>query len=475
MKKIVLILLFALIELSKSCFCQELPGFNLSNNMSIYRATFNPSAIVGTKYKAHVNVVTINSTINGRYFKYFTSDALLHGIKAPYTTSELYGKSKVIASYTQGDINMATELRGPSFYYSISPRIAIGFQCRMRGFEQGFGFAEALRYAYFWRLDDDYYIKPAAGAGSAFLLNQHSFFETGLTLAGVLIDTDAVRLKIGASAKRLSGARSVFWKGSFDRYQIVAKPNTNPTEFNLELTNLQYSYGYSQPTKENFEASDLFSNSYGSGWAWDAGLTVEIGRARDPRPHRANYALRLGAALTDAGAIQYATGGRAVKSVSSAKFIVDQTRLEALINNAPKTLDTWAANAPKTTFGRETQLPKNLNIDADLQVLKTFFVNVSYTKSTRQSFSETDIRQPQTLTITPRFEDADAEFSMPVSWIEGNDAPSVGLALRVGPAFIGFSNFSGMLGIHSPRGTMACLGVNVFHFQKKKEKQLTQK
>ena len=136
---------------------------------------------------------------------------------------------------------------------------------------------------------------------------------------------------------------------------------------------------------------------------------------------------------------------------------------------------TWAANAPKTTFGRETQLPKNLNIDADLQVLKTFFVNVSYTKSTRQSFSETDIRQPQTLTITPRFEDADAEFSMPVSWIEGNDAPSVGLALRVGPAFIGFSNFSGMLGIHSPRGTMACLGVNVFHFQKKKEKQLTQK
>lgn len=87
----------------------------------------------------------------------------------------------------------------------------------------------------------------------------------------------------------------------------------------------------------------------------------------------------------------------------------------------------------------------------------------------RQAFSETDIRQPQVLTITPRFEDADTEFSMPVSWVEGNDAPSVGLALRVGPAFIGFSNFSGMLGIAPPRGTMAYLGINVFHFQKKRD------
>ena len=469
MKKRAINLLIALFCFLQLAHGQELVGFNVSNNMSIYRATFNPSAIVGTKYKAHVNVVTVNATINGRYFKYFTSDALLHGIKAPYTTSELYGKSKVIASFTQLDMNLTTELRGPSFYYSVSPRFAVGFQTRMRGFEQGYGFPEAVRYAYFWRLDDDYYIKPTAGAGSSFLLNQHSFFEMGLILAGTLVDTDPIRLKIGASIKRLSGARSAYWKGSFDRFQIVAKPNTNPTEFNLELSNLQYGYGYSQATNERFGAGDLLSNNYGSGWAIDAGLTVELGRARDPRPHRANYALRLGAALTDVGKILYPQSGRAVKTVSSPKFVVDQARLEALINNAPKTLDTWAGNAPKTTFGATTNLPQNLNIDADLQVLKTFFINASFTKSMRQTFSETDIRQPQVLTITPRFEDADAEFSMPVSWVEGNDAPSVGLALRVGPAFIGFSNFSGMLGIAPPRGTMAYLGINVFHFQKKRD------
>ena len=67
--------------------------------------------------------------------------------------------------------------------------------------------------------------------------------------------------------------------------------------------------GYTQPVQA-FSLGSLFSSDYGSGAAVDLGATIEIGRIRQHAEHQANYIDRIGVALTDAGKLTYAEGGK---------------------------------------------------------------------------------------------------------------------------------------------------------------------
>jgi hypothetical protein len=100
---------------------------------------------------------------------------------------------------------------------------------------------------------------------------------------------------------------------------------------------------------------------------------------------------------------------------------------------------------------------------------KSFFLNATLIKPTQSGSLPTTIYQPQILTLTPRFEDADAEFTLPISWIEGNKSPTVGLSVRFGPIFLGFSNFTGITKMYGPKGSFAYFGVQFWKMRKDKE------
>lgn len=458
---------FALMSAS-SLHAQEFLGQHSSNYAGINRATFNPSAIAGTRYRYHINLLSFNTTVNNRYFKYFRSDALFHPFRNAYAESDMYGKSKLTGTLTQGDnVNVLAELRTPSGYVGVGKNnwLVVGFQTRLRGFVQGSGVPSALFDAYKYRLDDGL-TTASTGSFSNFTMNQHSFFETGLTVAAMPLRLDGlIRVKVGATLKRLSGARNVFLTIKNANYQV--KP-LNADEYVMELGNVSYEYGYTHPV-QSFSLGSLFSSDYGSGTAIDLGATVEIGRIRQHAENQANYIARIGVALTDAGQISYPSTGKQYSGTLS-KLTINQNQLIDIGNNSVKGLETILGTAKPATYASSTALPRTLNIDADVQLAKSFFVNATWIKPTNVGALPTHLAQPQVFSLTPRFEGEDVEFTLPVTWWEGNDKPTIGFSVRFGPAYIGFSNFGGLASkAVQPRGSLAYFGIQLWGLNDKKK------
>ena len=458
---------FALMGAS-SLHAQEFMGQHTSNYAGINRATFNPAVIAGTRYRYHINLVSFSTTLNNRYFKYFRSDALFYPFRNAYAESDMYGKSKLTGTFTGGEsVNVLAEFRPPSGYVGVGKNnwLVVGFQTRLRGFVQGSGVPSAIFDAYKYRLDDGL-TKASAGSFTNFTMNQHSFFETGLTVAVMPLRLDRlIRVKVGATIKRLSGARNVFLTIKNANYQV--KP-LNANDYVMELGNVSYEYGYTQPVQA-FRLGSLFSSNYGSGTAIDLGATVEIGRILQHAENQANYIARIGVALTDEGQISYPSGGKQYSGTLS-KLTISQNQLIDIGNNSVKGLETILGTAKPATYASSTTLPRTLNIDADLQLAKSFFINSTWIKPTNVGSLPANLAQPRVFSLTPRFEGEDVEFTLPVTWWEGNDKPTIGFSVRFGPAYIGFSNFGGLVSkAVQPRGSLAYFGIQLWRINDKKD------
>lgn len=445
---------------------QPFLGQHSSNYAGINRASFNPSSIAGTRYRYHINLISFNATVNNRYFKYFRSDALFHPFRNAYTENDMYGKSKLTGTLTQGEnVNVLAELRTPSGYVGFGKNnwLVVGFQTRLRGFVQGSGVPSVVFDIYKNRLDDGL-TTASSGSFQNFTMNQHSFFETGLTFAAMPLRIEGlIRVKVGATIKRLSGARNVYLNVKSANYQV--RP-LNQDEYVLDLSNLSYEYGYTQPVQA-FSVGNLFSSDYGSGTAVDIGATVELGRIRQHSQDRANYIARIGVALTDAGKIVYPNTGKQYSGTLN-KLTINQNQIIAIGDNSVKNLEATLGKPNPKTYGYETQLPSTLNLDADVQLAKSFFVNATWIKPTNTGALPTYLYQPQIFSLTPRFEAEDVELSLPISWLEGNQNPTYGFSVRFGPAYIGFSNFGGLAKRSvQPRGSMAYFGIQLWKLNAK--------
>jgi hypothetical protein len=460
--KFILAFSFFVFRFSLIAQAQQMLGLHSGNHASIYRATFNPSAVAGSKYKWHINAVAFNTTINNRYFSYFRTDALFYPIKAPYTSSELYGKSKLTGSFTAGsNANIETDLRLPSVYFDVTKWLTLGVSGRFRGFVQGSELPAIMSDVYTKRLDFGNLL-ASSGSFKNFAMSQQTFLETGLTIAALAVDLpEIIRVKLGASVKRLSAGRNVYLKINSANYAIRVLDKENAA---FDLTNINYEYGLTN-TVQSFDLNKLFSDGYGAGWSYDLGATIELGQIKNYADYRANYIARIGVALTDAGNISYPSGGK-IYSGTLAKTTLNQDNIVALGDNTTKALQAILPATNAKNYTLTTQLPTTLNLDLDLHLAKSFFLNATLIKPTQTGTLPTTIQQPQIFSITPRFEDADAEFTLPISWIEGNTSPTVGMSARFGPIFIGFSNLSGMLKIHEPRGTFLYFGLQFWKMRK---------
>ncbi|MFN4146849.1 MAG: DUF5723 family protein [Runella sp.] len=464
-KKILLVFLFLIFGASL-LEAQDFLGQHSSNYAGINRATFNPSAIAGTRYRFHVNLVSFNASVTNRYFKFFRSDALFHPFRHAYTDHELYGKSKLTGTLTQGsNVHLISELRLPSGYVGLGKNnwLVVGFQSRMRGFVQGNDVPSVVKDVYTKRLDFGQ-LSTSSGRFSDMVLNQLSFFETALTFAAMPLRLEGIgRVKVGATIKRLSGARNVFLHVKNTNYQVRL---LNQEDAVFDLSNLNYEYGYTQPVQP-FSIGSLFSGDYGSGTALDLGATVELGRIRQHSQDRANYIVRLGAALTDVGEINYPDAAQRFSGTRS-RLTLNQEEIIKLGDNSAQQLQNLLGKSNPQQYGYKTVLPANLNVDLDVQFARSFFVNATWIKPTQTGRLPEIVYQPEVFTLTSRFEGEDVEFTLPISWIEGNASPTIGFSVRLGPGFIGFSNFGGLASRQvQPRGTVAYLGFQLWRLNHK--------
>lgn len=428
-----------------SLSAQQFPGLSVSNYGGLFRVNQNPSTLGGTPYKYQVKAATLGSSLNNRYFIFFGSSALLYPLKTPHTSSELYGQSRTMGSLSSADlIHLQSELRLPSVLFSIGKWQGVAFQLRSRGFVQGRGIPRPIRQAYFKRLDRPFEGERQQDWGN-FSLMQQSFSEASASYGLQLLDLKAHKLRIGGTVKYLFGARVNYLEGTAQQVNVL---ETAPETNELLVTRLRYQAAYSAPLHP-LRVGQLFqADRYGSGWGYDLGASYELGKywknGTDPRP---SYLLRLSASVLDRGAIRYQTTQGLSQSGQLATLRINQTMLEAIGDRGAAGWMESVPAAPRTAdWQAQAQLPTVMQLEADVQLIKSFFLNVAQTKPLpHPSPLPQDLSYPGTLTVTPRFEDEDSDFALPLTYFEGQREIAVGAVARFGPLAVGFNNFRGLL------------------------------
>jgi hypothetical protein len=461
---------------------QQVPGLVSSNYGGLYRATYNPATLGGSRYRWQLNLATPGSTINGRYFNFLGKNSLFYPLLAPHTTDELYGRSRTMGSVTQADpLHLVSDIRWPSLLVSPGRRHGLALQLRSRGYVQGETLPAGIRTLYTKRLDS-----PATpveeGTWGDFRLLQQSFSEVSLSYGLLLLDLTAHKLRAGGTAKKIVGARVAYLRGTVAGYQI-RPTGKQPDEKELVLNEFSYESGYSHPNQPLNLRALTNPQQYAQGWGYDLGISYELGavweKGKIDNDARPGYLLRLAASLTDLGAIRYHTADSRVASGRQSRAVIGQSTLETIADGSADGFMSVFPGQSVGTLAGEAQLPAALHLEADLQLFRSFFINASQTRRYGTPTGPLDLLQPNVLTLTARFEGEDNDIAFPVSFIEGNTRPALGLAARFGPIFAGFSHFSGLLnrwpgppdGVVRIRSSYAYVGFSVWKLKKKKQKK----
>ena len=467
--------LFSFIFLVQIVNAQQVLGLESSNYGGLYRATYNPSVIGGSKHKWQINIGTVGGSINYRYFVFLGKNSLLYPLLAPHSTKELYGRSRTMGSLTYKDpLYMVSEIRWPSAMISIDSRQGLALQFRTRGYVTGKNIPEPIQNMYFRRLDTGNTPEIAAQSWGDFNLVQQSFSEMSVTYGVKLLDFDSHKLRVGITGKRIFGARIGYLNASVDNFSI--RPETGNAESSeLALSGLAYESGYSQATQKAKLSSLFNSEKYGNGWGYDLGVTYELGsywdRDKAAYDESPEYLLRLGASLTDIGSIRYKTSDSRLIRGQQDQYVIRQTQLETISDKGPEGFMNLLPAEMDTTFSKTVQLPQALHLEADIQLVKGFFLNLSKTTRYKSRNDEPlDMYQLNSFTITPRFEDEDSDFAFPITFIQGNNRPSIGAVGHFGPIFLGFSNVNGLIKKGGARGSMVYIGVTAWKLNRDKTK-----
>jgi hypothetical protein len=451
---------------------QQIPGMELSNYGGLYRATYNPSVLGGPKHKWQINIGTLGGSINYRYFRFIGENSLLYPLLVPHSTKELYGRSRTTGSLLNDDpIYTVSEIRWPSASLAIGKYQSVALQFRTRGFVQGNNLPDPIQTLYFHRLDTGS-TPPTNQPWGNFNLIQQSFSDVSFSYGAQILDLEAHKLRVGVTGKRVFGARIGYLNGSADRYSVRPLPGVDETS-ELVVQNIAYESGYSTPNKK-MRLSNIFdSDQYGSGWGYDVGFSYELGaywgKSKEVFDESPEYLIRLAGSLTDVGSIRYKTNQSRVIRGREAESIIGQTELESISDKGPEGFMTLFPSDSDTTFRKSVQLPQAFHLEADIQLVKGFFLNLAQTKRyKRRSGEYLDPYQLDAFTITPRFEDEDSDFAFPISFIKGNNRPSIGAVGHFGPVFLGFSNVNGLLKKGGARGSMVYLGFSAWKLYRKK-------
>ncbi len=475
MKKSILLQAIIAFAFIGNAFSQQIPGLQYSNYGGLYRATYNPSVLGGSRYKWQVNIGSFGGSINYRYFVFLGKNSLLYPLLAPHSTNELYGRSRTMGSLIQTNpIYLVSEIRWPSVMLSVGKGQGIAFQLRSRGYVQGNNMPDPIRNLYFRRLDTGSTPEISNQAWGDFDLVQQSFSEASASYGVALLNLESHKLKVGATVKRVFGARIGYLQGSADNFSIRSL-TTESSE--LVVNNFQYESGYSQAV-QHMQIGNLFnSKKYGSGWGYDLGASYELGsfwgRSKEEYDQSPEYLLRLAASVTDVGSIRYKTTNSRVTNGSQNQTIIGQTELEKISDGGPEGFMSLLPADKDTTFNASVRLPQALHLEADIQLVKGFFLNLSQTRRFNpRSGQPLDVFLPNIFTITPRFEDEDSDFAFPISFIDGNKKPTIGAVGHFGPIFLGFSNINGLIKKSGARGSMVYVGVTAWKLKERKKPRL---
>ncbi len=477
MKKVLAILLSM-----HGCLClvaQQNLGIRNSNYAGIQGALLNPSSIADSKLKWDVNILSVDEVFANTF------------LYAPKSSLSFFGIKKIIDGsihenlfYTRFDpqnpnklynVSFSTEVLGPSFFMKIAKKHSIGFTIAGRAYANIKDISGNMaQNAFDYLLGKDLWNTTLHDNTAR--LNAMGWLEYGLHYATVIYSNSRNELKAGVSLNYLQGLGAAYVKNTNLNYKIVDTTH-------ILFTNSSVDYGRTD--------IDDFKNHYdlthGHGFGADIGFTyvhlkdqvsnntATAGRIQAD-PDNNNYLYRIGISLIDIGAIKFNknTGSYHLQAAAAdfsdwhqSKFTgntqLDQT-LSAVLYNG---------DSAKSMTGNDFHMamPTALSIQADWNVCKNFFADVTIVKGFGHG-NNIGVTRPDVYSLTPRYETKWLEVSMPMSLIYyGHLQPRVGLAARAGYFFIGGDAPGSLLKLNDLTGVDFYAGLHYFIAEKPKKTQ----
>jgi outer membrane protein OmpA-like peptidoglycan-associated protein len=502
--KLILIPSLLLIINSATVAQDFLPVLN-DNYMGINQALLQPAAIVDSRFKVDVNVLSMNNDIYNNMIRFNSFEFFKFGQdnwwdNVTYLNSPDGENKSAFVSQT---------LMGPSFLITLAPKHAIGFTYRMRDIINADDIGEPLaRSIYddftspeYW--NQWYYNENLRAA-------HHIFAEYGLSYATEMMNTGKHYLKGGLTVNLLQGISGAYIQGDEFYYYFA---HTDPSTNDADLMSWNSSY-VNSGVSSNWNWGSNTNDNYANGLAYtftakpsvglDLGFVYEFrpkykdfrydmdGKTDLERQDKNKYFLKIGVSVLDIGRLKY------TKAYNSQDFTAAFTpdylaRYQAGDNSIPNNthwmdieevtfgmppyvnfsdtiarrafLDQGTYSTPENEDNFILKLPTALSLQVDVHVIAGLYVNVTTYTGLHQAMEVGNSHYMSNYSLTPRYEHKWFGVSVPVQYNEFQKL-NVGLAVRAAFVYFGINNlFSGLF--DDPYGSNVFVGIKIPIFQGK--------
>jgi hypothetical protein len=454
MKQILSVLLFT--QAAFTLQAQDFLGLSTGNYAGVTGVHMQPASIADSRYSFDLNLTSIDLGFRSNFVGLDRTFAVKNKFNFKGFNDYYDFRNKVLTNTpltgaTKGFTEINNTIQSPlSFMLTTSRKSAIALNMRSRTtFAMGGLNNQLANLLYSANANSSAYGSTIVADGLK--VNGASWADIGVTYSRVLLDANKHFFKAGITGKYLAGISSVIM--SFD--QLSVTPNSQGVlAFNTGASAVQYAR-----SETSFNVATAgFRNREASSFGGDIGLvyefrgrvakfkvaketetgTLKIKKRRDVN----KYSLKLGAALLDVGRLTF-------KSAPDAKnFTINKTLdlTNTGINNQA-TFDNYIkSNVAYTTANLAEYtlaLPTTLSLQADLHLLKGFYVNGMWNKPFTMLNDNATYRSytPEFYAVTPRWESRFIGLYVPVL-LPKDRKMTIGTTLRVGPAFVGTTNIT---------------------------------
>jgi outer membrane protein OmpA-like peptidoglycan-associated protein len=477
-------------------FGQTYLGVSTSNYAGIMGTQLQPASFVDGRFVFDLNLMGLNLNAY-QNFGYFDAKAMRNTQgNGGYWWSKSFGDTAIYNSWASPDStftdrflirNYNKDSRGTlgfytniqfdvlNFNFHINPKIAVGLFVRGRSITN------------IDNLDPKLAVLAENGLDYSLLWNQKlneelvninhlTWTEYGFNYGQVVMDKNEHFVKVGGSLKLLRGNTAAYFFTNNFEYNL----KNSDTSFLLQG---DFNYGYSQNLDDFISGNEQDYFIRASNW----GLGVDLGGVYEWRQgyedyqydmdgetsiwarHKNKYKLRVGASLLDIGGMRFRKGGLSrnfsAKSTNPFDLTVFQSAenfqdfdqvIDSLIQSPG---DDWIAKQDtSSTFYMRT--PSAFSVQVDYHIWKGFYVNATTMINLISKKTDTKVKVPNQISITPSFDIAGFGLHLPFSYNKYSGVRT-GIATRLGPLTVGITDYRALFARGKVKGIELFAGLRL--------------
>ncbi len=409
---------------------QTYSGYFTDNYSGIHSVLHNPANAADSRLEYDLNIVSANAN--------FINDYAFGTFSEIITGDYNFNTQGEVVPENPNTIQFNTSILGPSLLYSLNPKSAIGIMTRVRVAGNVNNIKGDLIQLFDTGLSGD---TPLNVDGNNVNATLSAWNELGFTYSAVIADRKRHFVKIGATAKLVSGR--AFMTLTSDDATVEFDPTNDELEGRGTAT---YTFSNSLDRNingkayESFDDFDLKASTLNVGL--DLGLVyewrpnekeyhaVDIDTNRVGMQHKNKYRAKLGLSITDIGSSTY-------ENAVSNFYDLDTSIDRELVQNGSLNGDIDDELDPeKNLVNKKIGLPTALHANLDYKVREKIYVNLNADLSLVKENDPEANRIINNYTLTPRYESKWFGVHVPVNYQKINGL-TIGAGMRFGPVFIG--------------------------------------